>query len=87
MQGRVTSKIPLLNSGLYQLRDRSGDIWILTQEPLPPLRHQVSLRGQIHYEPILIDGQDIGEHYIEELERLSETMPAQSSTPSAQGDH
>jgi len=80
LQGQVTSQIPLVNSGLYQLQDPSGDIWILTQEPLPPLHHQVSLRGQIHYEPILIDGQDRGEHYVKELERLSETAPPQSST-------
>lgn len=63
--------VPLLDQWLYQLQDSSGHIWVLTSSPPPALGSTVSIQAVIHYEPILLGGEDIGEHYAEEQERVN----------------
>ncbi|HEY9763488.1 MAG TPA: hypothetical protein V6D07_13235 [Trichocoleus sp.] len=80
LQGQVQQQIPLLNQWLYEIQDDSGKIWILTATPPPSSGATVSIRGQIHYEQVLMQGKDIGEYYAEELERLDVSgEPAQGS--------
>jgi hypothetical protein len=67
--GQVTRYLPLLDGSLYQVTDNSGAIWVKTATNPPDLGQQVSLRATLRYESILMRGQDIGEHYAEELER------------------
>ena len=70
LAGTVERHLPLVGQGLYQLMDASGTIWVLSPAPPPPVGDQVALRATIQYEQILLRGQDIGEYYAEELERL-----------------
>lgn len=68
-EGEVTRHLPLLGQSLYEVTDDSGAIWVKTEASPPNLGQRVSLRATIRYESILMRGQDIGEHYAEELER------------------
>lgn len=68
--GQVTRHLPLLNGALYQVTDSSGAIWVQTSGDPPPLNQAISLQGTLRYETILVQGQDIGELYAEELERV-----------------
>lgn len=69
LEGQVVQHLPLVNRSLYQLTDDSGSIWVLSAEPPPDLGQRLSLRVTIHYESILMRGQDIGEYYAEEHQR------------------
>ncbi len=70
LAGTVERQLPLVDQGLYELADDSGSIWVLSAEAPPPVDASVALRATIQYEQILLQGQDIGEYYAEELERL-----------------
>ncbi|WOD39515.1 hypothetical protein [Nodosilinea sp. E11] len=70
LTGTVERQIPLVGQGLYELVDESGSIWVLSATPPPALGSQTTLRATIQYEQILLQGQDIGAYYAEELERL-----------------
>ncbi|NJL47315.1 MAG: hypothetical protein HC929_07245 [Leptolyngbyaceae cyanobacterium SM2_5_2] len=71
LEGRVEQQLPLINQGLYQLIDDSGEIWVMSAAPPPAVGESVTIRAAIHYESILIQEQEMGEHYAEELERLA----------------
>lgn len=71
VKGKVVRKIPLLNAQVYLLEDTSGSIWILTeQNQLIELGEQVTIKGLIHYQSIPVEGQELGEIYIQEIEML-----------------
>ncbi|TVQ13026.1 MAG: hypothetical protein EA368_02985 [Leptolyngbya sp. DLM2.Bin27] len=72
LAGTVERQLPLVGQGLYKLVDESGSIWVLSPTPPPGVGTQIALRAAIQYEQILLRGQDIGEYYAKELERLSE---------------
>ncbi len=78
LQGQVDRHLSLVGQGLYQLQDSSGQIWVLSPQAPPPLGTQVTIRAQLHYEPILMADQEVGEHYAEELERLVTPPPSGS---------
>jgi hypothetical protein len=69
LEGQVQQQVPLLNQWLYELTDDSGSIWVLTATPPPAPGESVIIRARIHYEAVVVQGSDIGEHYAEELER------------------
>ncbi|MBD0335736.1 MAG: hypothetical protein ICV62_09620 [Cyanobacteria bacterium Co-bin13] len=80
LEGQVQQQVPLLDQWLYELKDDSGSIWVMTPTPPPAPGESVVIRARIHYEPILVQGNDLGEHYAEELERLeTPTNQAQES--------
>ncbi|HEY9738211.1 MAG TPA: hypothetical protein V6D06_18090, partial [Trichocoleus sp.] len=83
LQGQVQQQIPMFNQWLYQLQDGSGSIWVVTTTEPPAVGETVLIRAQIHYEQVLLEGQDIGEHYAEELERLEapEESPTEETPP------
>jgi hypothetical protein len=70
LAGRVERHLPLVGQGLYELVDDSGAIWVISTGMPPPVGTVLTVRATILYEQILLGGQDIGEHYAEELERL-----------------
>ncbi|MEA5450698.1 hypothetical protein VB780_19115 [Leptolyngbya sp. CCNP1308] len=75
LAGTVGRHLPLVGQGLYELVDDSGSIWVLSATPPPTVGEPVTLRATIRYEQILLRGQDIGEYYAEELERLPQESP------------
>jgi hypothetical protein len=70
LDGIVARHLPLLGQGLYELVDDSGAIWVLSPTAPPPLGTALTVRAVLQYEQILLRGQDIGEYYAQELERL-----------------
>lgn len=78
--GIVQQQIPLLEQWLYQIEDDSGSLWVLTSSLPPSVGTQVTLKAQVQYESILMQGMDIGEHYALELERLNVIDPSPVET-------
>lgn len=70
LEGTVEQQLPLVGQGLYELVDESGAIWVLSSEAPPAVGTTLAIRATLQYEQILLQGQDIGQHYAEELERL-----------------
>ncbi len=70
LAGTVERHLPLLDQGLYELVDESGAIWVLSAVSPPPMGTALTVRATLQYEQILLRGQDIGEYYAEELERI-----------------
>jgi len=69
LSGQVDQHLPLVGQNLYQLTDDSGSVWVLTPDPLPPVGESLTIQATIRYEVIMLQGQDIGEYYAEELSR------------------
>ena len=70
VQGKVSQQAPFLGSGAYQLQDKTGTIWVVTERELPQIGEQVFLKGNLQYQSIPINGQELGEFYLLELEQL-----------------
>ncbi|MGG6238827.1 hypothetical protein ACQ4N7_09315 [Nodosilinea sp. AN01ver1] len=70
LAGTVERQLPLVGQGLYELVDETGAIWVLSSEAPPAVGTAIAIRASLQYEQILLQGQDIGQHYAEELERL-----------------
>jgi hypothetical protein len=70
--GQVVQHLPLIEQTLYQLEDDTGAIWVLSAQSPPPVGTPLTIRAVVRYKSILMAGQDIGEHYAEELARFSQ---------------
>ena len=70
LSGRVQQSIPLLEGWIYQLKDDTGSIWVVTQTSAPTTGEEILIKGLARYEPILVAGEDLGEYYIEEQEQI-----------------
>ena len=70
LAGTVERQLPLVGQGLYELVDESGGIWVVSSEAPPAVGTPLTIRAEIQYEQILLQGQDIGQYYAQELERL-----------------
>ncbi|HEY9639015.1 MAG TPA: hypothetical protein V6C57_00950 [Coleofasciculaceae cyanobacterium] len=68
LQGIVGDRVPLIDAQVYQLRDATGTIWVLTQRQDVRSGAKVLVKGQVHFQDIDIpgEGQDFGEPYIQE---------------------
>lgn len=75
LQGQVKDHLPLVGKALYELADRSGQVWVITDQPLPPLGQTITIRATIHYQSAPAGQQDWGEYYAQELERLPQPSP------------
>jgi hypothetical protein len=71
LQGKVISQAPFLGSGAYQLQDASGQVWVITNNPLPIAGDQVLIEAQVEYQSIPVGTQDVGELYVLELQQLA----------------
>ena len=69
LTGSVTQRLAILNGWLYQLDDGTGQVWVLTQQTAPAVGEQVYVNGILQYEPIVINGSDLGDYYLEEEQR------------------
>ncbi|MBE9139921.1 hypothetical protein IQ254_22445 [Nodosilinea sp. LEGE 07088] len=77
LAGTVERQLPLVGQGLYQLVDDSGAIWVVSPIEPPSVGDAVALRAVMRYEQILLQGQDVGEYYAEELERLPQNSASE----------
>ncbi|MCW6038000.1 hypothetical protein K4A83_17230 [Spirulina subsalsa FACHB-351] len=69
VQGTVEQQAPFLTGGAYQIQDPSGNIWVFTEQSLPELGRSLAVTGQVTYKPLELEGLDLGEVYLQELER------------------
>ncbi|PSO94765.1 MAG: hypothetical protein BRC46_04225 [Cyanobacteria bacterium QS_6_48_18] len=63
-----------MDSGAYYLQDTTGQIWVLTEESLPQEGDKVVVQGEVKYQSIPIDEQNMGEVYVREIKQL--TIPS-----------
>jgi len=72
VRGQVVKLIPLLDRYAYQLEDDTGVVIVLTtgETQEPAIGEVLKVRGQLRYQSIPIQGQELGEVYVVELERL-----------------
>lgn len=69
LQGTVRQVAPMVDQQMYELKDESGDVWVLTKTAVQQ-GETVKIRGTVRFESISINGQEQGEVYIEEQARL-----------------
>ncbi len=79
LEGKVVDRAPFLDSGSYQLQDETGTIWVLTNSPLPQTGETVQITGKVTYQSISVGGQEVGELYILEVEKLEANAPDNTS--------
>ena len=75
LKGVVESRAPFLETGAYELADNTGSIWIFTTAELPKIGTKMTIKGKIRYQSIVVSqlgNKDVGDFYIEELERIEE---------------
>jgi hypothetical protein len=70
LRGQVGDRAPLMDAQVYQLQDSTGKIWVLTKKDQIKTGDRVYIKGQVRFEKIVEEGQEFGEAYIEEQERL-----------------
>ena len=75
LSGQVMQHLPLIEQTLYQLEDDTGAIWVLSAQSPPPVGTPLTIRAVVQYKSVLMAGQDVGEHYAEELETLLPPPP------------
>lgn len=73
LQGKVTHRVPLLESQMYQLQDASGRIWVLTDQKDLQLNDEVMIKGNVRFQSIPLAGKDFGEVYVQEQQQLEHT--------------
>ena len=69
LQGQVTMRSPLLNGVVYQLKDRTGTIWIQSPDTAVEIGQVLTVRGKPVYEAVVLDDLDFGAFYLEEKQR------------------
>ncbi len=75
VQGTVTNRAGLLGTSVYELKQGDSAIWVLTKQPAPEIGATVRLAGKVQYQNIVISSVDLGQAYLEEIERVSERKP------------
>jgi RecJ-like exonuclease len=82
LEGTVVDRAPMIDAVVYQLQDETGQIWVLstepTVEPIVQTGDRVLVRGIVRFESILLEEQEFGEAYIEEMTREMVEETAQS---------
>lgn len=68
LEGEVRQHVPLLESWLYELTDETAAIWVVSATPPPDIGLAVRVEGTVRYEPIVVDGIDISEYYLQASE-------------------
>ena len=69
VSGEVAQSAALLEGWLYQIKDDTGSLWVLTDSDAPEVGDAVTVEGAVRYEAIVVEGIDAGEFYIEEKAR------------------
>nr|WP_290223244.1 hypothetical protein [Trichocoleus desertorum] len=70
IQGKVVRQVPLVQKQAYEIQDRTGSIWIVTQKQAPKSGEAVLVKGRVRYQQIPSGNKSLGEIYIEEQTKL-----------------
>ena len=66
VSGEIAQKAAVLEGWIYQIKDDTGSLWILSDRDVPEVGESVTVEGTVRYEPIMVDSIDASEFYIEE---------------------
>ncbi|MFK8182884.1 MAG: hypothetical protein AB8B99_05875 [Phormidesmis sp.] len=66
ISGQVMQRSALLDGWLYQIRDESGTVWVLSEKSTPQVDQAVMVEGVVRYAPIVVGEIDASGVYIEE---------------------
>ncbi|MGI0491979.1 hypothetical protein ACN4EG_09210 [Alkalinema pantanalense CENA528] len=68
ISGQVISIAPMLDQVAYEVQDETGRVWVLSRK-LPPPQHNsvVTVTGKVKSTSIVINGEELGEAYLEDL--------------------
>jgi hypothetical protein len=82
IEGTVVDYAPFMDNGSYKLQDDTGTVWVLTNGTLPRPGDSITIKGRVEYQQISLGGQDLGELYILEVEKLgTQTQTSDQLTP------
>jgi len=70
IRGNVVRQVPLIQKQAYEIQDRTGSIWIVTQKQAPKSGEAVLVKGKVRYQQISSGNKSLGEIYIEEQTKL-----------------
>jgi len=69
VEGIVRDRVPLLKRGAYQLQDKTGTIWVITQQSLPESGQALKIQAKIKSKSIVLHKQLSQKVYLQEVER------------------
>lgn len=70
LTGKVIHIAPFVSNAAYQLEDRTGKVWVVTEYNLPELGQKINIKGKIEYQSLPFAEQELGDFYVVELEQL-----------------
>ncbi len=74
LQGQVTNIVPLSEPWqAYQMQDSSGTIWAITSVKGLQMKDKLLIKGNLRYQSIPLEAQELGDFYVEEQERIEHT--------------
>ncbi|MBD2329506.1 hypothetical protein [Alkalinema sp. FACHB-956] len=66
ISGQVISIAPMVGQVAYEVQDATGRIWVLSRQlPPPQPNSMVTVTGTVQATSIVINGEDLGEVYLE----------------------
>jgi len=71
VEGIVLNLIPLIDGFAYELEDETGSVWVVTGEQKPRVGDTLSVEGMVKYQDFMIDGEDQGSIYLEQVTILA----------------
>ncbi|EDX84698.1 OB-fold nucleic acid binding domain protein [Synechococcus sp. PCC 7335] len=66
ISGRVTQRVATLDGWIYQIKDDTGSLWVLTRQSDPNVGEIATVSGIVKHEAIVIEAVDASEVYLEE---------------------
>ena len=65
----INQKAPFINTAAYQIQDKTGSVWVVTQQTPPAIEQKIAIKGKIQYQSLPLAQQELGDFYIQELEQ------------------
>lgn len=71
VRGKAIATAPFLDRGAYQLENKNGQIWVMSDRALPAIGTMIKVRGRVEYQSIPLNDREFGEIYLQEIDRSS----------------
>ena len=66
ISGRVTQRVATLDGWIYQIKDDTGSLWVLTRQSDPNIGEIATVSGIVKHKTIMVDAINASEVYLEE---------------------
>jgi hypothetical protein len=70
IKGTVTERVSFMTMKYFKLKDRTGEIMVITENPLPPVGDKIAVQGMVH-DAFSLGGEQLLV-FIEKEDRISE---------------